>query len=320
MSRILAIFGATGIQGGSLIDHVLNDPLLSQQYVLRGITRDTSSDRAQTLKSKGVEVVAGDGTNRSSLSPALKGAQTVFITHPPFLGPDSFGPNALEAEYQYGKGIVDVAVAEGAEYIIYSTLPSPNAISGGKYGRIAAFDAKAKVEEYIRGLPIKSSFVALGSYMQNFQTSRFLPLTKEVGSDGSETWVMARHVSPQTKMPLVDAVRDTGKFVGAILADPEKYEGKKFCAAERQYSQEEICATMTRASGKNVVYKQVSSEEFNKIAPFGGGMFVEYYSYLEEFGYFGPEESNLVAWAAENARGKVGTLEEFFEREKVVLE
>lgn len=320
MSKILAVFGATGMQGGSVINHVLNDPQLSQQYTLRGITRDTNSDKAQTLKSKGVEVVAGDGTNLSSLSPALKGAQTVFITHPPSLGPDSFGPNALEVEFQYGKGIVDVAVDQGAEYIIYSTLPSPNAISGGKYGRIATFDAKAKVEEYIRGLPIKASFVALGSYMQNFQTSKFLPLTKEVGSDGTETWVMARHVSPQTKMPLIDAVRDTGKFVGAIVASPTEYEGKKFCAAERQYSQEEICAAMSKGSGKNVVYKQVSPEEFAKMAPFGGGMFVEYYSYLEEFGYFGPEESKLVALAAENARGKVGTLEEFFAGEKMVLE
>jgi hypothetical protein len=34
-------------------------------------------------------------------------------------------------------------------------------------------------------------------------------------------------------MPLHDAIEDPGKFVCAILAEPEKFEGKRLCAAER---------------------------------------------------------------------------------------
>ena len=62
-------------------------------------------------------------------------------------------------------------------------------------------------------------------------------------------------------MPLIAAVDDGGKFVGAILAEPDKYEGKTFCAATAFYSGEEIAAALSRSTGQKVVYKQVLVEE-----------------------------------------------------------
>ena len=66
MPMILAIFGATGQQGSSIVDYVLNDPELSKQYTIRAITRDVDSDKAKQLK-KNVEVVRGDVLDRASL-------------------------------------------------------------------------------------------------------------------------------------------------------------------------------------------------------------------------------------------------------------
>ena len=57
MSKLLTVFGATGLQGGSVVDHVLQNPELSKIYRLRGITRDVSKPAAIELKKKGVEVV-----------------------------------------------------------------------------------------------------------------------------------------------------------------------------------------------------------------------------------------------------------------------
>lgn len=57
MSKLLTVFGATGLQGGSVIDYVLQHPELSKIYRLRGITRDISKPAAIALKEKGVEVV-----------------------------------------------------------------------------------------------------------------------------------------------------------------------------------------------------------------------------------------------------------------------
>lgn len=117
MSKILAVFGATGQQGGSVINYVLNDPDLSQKYKIRAITRSTNSEQAKQLKGK-VQVVQGDVLDRASLQTALTGAHTVFAMTTP-----DFGPNSFEVEYDSGKTIADVAVEKGAEYIIFSTLP-----------------------------------------------------------------------------------------------------------------------------------------------------------------------------------------------------
>ncbi|XXG94147.1 hypothetical protein Hte_000399 [Hypoxylon texense] len=311
MSKVLAVLGATGQQGSSVVNYVLDDPELSQKYKIRAITRDLNSEKAKQLKDK-VEVVQGDVLDRASLGTALTGAHTVFIMTTP-----GFGPDGLEVEFNTGKRIADVAVEKGVEYIIFSTLPSVTEMSGGKYTKIPQFDAKAKIEQYIRGLPVKSAFYCPANFMENFLSQPFLG--PQPAPDG--TWVMARNVSPKTQMPLIDAIGDSGKFVGAILAEPDKYEGKTFFAAAALYSLEEIAAIMSKATGKTVVYKQVSDEEFakNLPAPFGD-ILVEGFKCQEEFGYFGPDAEKSIAWAAENARGKLSTFEEFLKAHPLRLE
>lgn len=306
MSEILAIFGATGQQGSSVLNHVLNDPELSQQYNIRAITRDVNSEKAQQLKAKGnVEVVDGDVSDPASLAIALTGVHTVFAMTTPDLSPDAF-----EVELGNAKRIADVAVQQGVDYLIWSTLPAIRDISKGKYSAVIPFDAKAAADEYIRTLPIKSAFVSLGSFMENFQAHPFLAPTQ--APDG--TYVLARHTSPQAQFPLLDAVGDTGKFVGAILAEPEKFQGKRLHAATKLYSVEEITALLSKSSGKTIVYKQISTEEFKAGLPFFQDVFAEGFSFMEDYGYFGPGSEALVAEAAAAARGKLSTFEEYLER------
>lgn len=141
MAKTLVNFGATGQQGGSIISYVLSDPELSQQYSIRAITRDTNSEKAKELNNK-VGVVQANVSDRASIEAALTGAHTVFAMTTPDMGPD-----ALEVEYNKCKTIADVAVEKDLEYIIFSTLPSVETISGGKYTKVTPFDAKARAEQ-----------------------------------------------------------------------------------------------------------------------------------------------------------------------------
>jgi uncharacterized protein YbjT (DUF2867 family) len=303
MSKLLVVFGATGQQGGSVVSHVLNDTELSKQYKVRGITRDPLSAAAEALKTKGVDIVKADITDPSSLSSAMKGAHTVFFLTSPVMRPD-----AKNEELAQGKAVVDVVVAEGVQYLIFSTLPHVSRISGGKYTKVAAFDAKAEIEDYIRTLPIKSAFFSPASFMQNFQRI-MAPHPTEAG-----TFVLARLVSPDTQLPLIDTAGDAGKYVGAILADPDKYEGKVFCSASAVYTMTEIVEIMSKVSGKTVKYEQIPEETFRQYIPFSGHYadgLIEMMLYQQDFGYYGPQTKELVAWAAKNARGKVHTLEEY---------
>jgi len=55
--KLLVVFGATGNQGGSIIRTVLDDPSLSSQLAIRGITRVPSKPAAKAFLDKGVTLV-----------------------------------------------------------------------------------------------------------------------------------------------------------------------------------------------------------------------------------------------------------------------
>ena len=304
MSKLLVVFGATGQQGGSIITTVLNDAELSKQYKLRAITRDPSSASAQALHSKGVEVVKADVDDTPSLKSAMSGAHTVFGVTVTVYDQD------LKArEVRQGKALADAAVAAGASYLIYSTLSHTARISHNKYPGFESFESKAEVEDYIRGLRIRSAFFAPGNFMQNYSGGM---APRPVG-DG--TYAISGFVGPGTKLPCIDTLDDTGKYIGAILADPDAFEGKVLSAATDIWTYEEVAEAMSRASGKTVKYKQIPLEVWKgflhkEMAENLTGMF----QWIEEFGYYGPDTESKVKWTAGKARGKLTTLEEYFEK------
>jgi uncharacterized protein YbjT (DUF2867 family) len=79
MSKLLVVFAATGQQGGSAIDFVLNDPILSKEFKMRGLTRNTTSPASQALQKRGVETVQCDVDDHDSVKKAVSGAHTVFV-------------------------------------------------------------------------------------------------------------------------------------------------------------------------------------------------------------------------------------------------
>lgn len=56
--KIITVFGATGNQGGAVVETFLNDPKLKNDWAVRGITRDVTKDSSKKLAEKGVEVVS----------------------------------------------------------------------------------------------------------------------------------------------------------------------------------------------------------------------------------------------------------------------
>lgn len=310
MAKLLTVFGATGQQGGSVVDYVINDPELSKQYKVRGITRDLTKPVVQVLQQKGVEIVEADSDDPSSLQKAMQGAHTVFGVTATI-----YDEKLKERELAQGKAMADAAVDAGVQYFIFSTLTNGGKLSQGKIQKLAHFDVKAEIEDYIRTKPMKSAFFAPGSFMQNF--NHFMG--PRPAGDG--TYAIAHFVKPETQLPLIDTVDDSGKYVGAILAEPDKYEGKVFSAATRLYSYCEIVKTMSEASGKTVNYKQLPQGVWKsflpaEIADYLTDMFV----WIQDYGYYGPQSEELVDWTAKQARGKLTTLEEYLAKSPLHLE
>lgn len=55
--KIIAIFGATGAQGGGLARAILNDK--NSEFAVRAVTRDTNSDKAKRTGCNGCRTHAG---------------------------------------------------------------------------------------------------------------------------------------------------------------------------------------------------------------------------------------------------------------------
>ncbi|KAJ5112771.1 hypothetical protein N7532_000816 [Penicillium argentinense] len=303
MSKLLVVFGATGQQGGSVIDYVLNDPTLSKEYSLRAITRDTSRPAAQALQKRGVEVASGDVDDLKSLPAALENAHTVFI-----VTTTVYDEHLKAREFRQGKAIADTAVAAGAQYLIFSTCVGCERLWGHV---VEALDSKADVEAYIRTLPVPSAFFAPAMFMQNFLTNqapRPIP-----GQEGS--YAIANFISPDAKFPLIETVEDTGKYVAPILAAPDQFAGQTMFAATGFYSYKETAEIITRITGKNTVYAQLPQEQWTSYLPAGYQVpMTAMMCWIEKPGYYGPQTQECVDWTVKQVPEKLTTFEEFVER------
>ncbi|KAG8533538.1 uncharacterized protein KY384_001278 [Bacidia gigantensis] len=311
--KLLVVFGATGNQGGSIINFVMNDPFLCNQYQIRAVTRDVNKPKAIELRMRGFEVCYGDYDNYSSLLYVLQGVDTVFIVTLPI-----YDEHMYEREVRQGKAAANAANAQSANLIIFSTLPNARVVSGGGLDFTEPFDTKADIEDYIRTLPsVNKAFFIPGFYMQNFR-SHMGP--KRI-ADGS--YVLNGCVSPQTQLPLID-ITETGKFIGAILHRPGNFAqaSPPLCAATRLYSYTEIAAIMTRVTGRTVRYRQLPSQVWTQTvgADRIKGHALATFLWIELFGYFGADTAGQMVYARNNARGELTEFEDWLRNNPLQLQ
>eukprot|EP00897_Mesotaenium_endlicherianum_P000185 jgi/Mesen1/10167/ME000076S09675 len=156
---LIAIFGSTGAQGGSVAKALIK----SGKYRVRGVTRDPSSAKAKSLSHElggKIEFVKADQENYEELKAAFEGAYGVYALT------DFYAIGPREAEF--GGRTARAAKEAGVQHFIWSTLPNCKEKSGGKY-HVAHFTGKAEVDPVVRGLDFKHhTFMVCAFYFQNF--------------------------------------------------------------------------------------------------------------------------------------------------------
>ncbi|KAF3479620.1 NmrA family transcriptional regulator [Arthroderma uncinatum] len=249
--KLLVVFGATGKQGGSVINSVLGDEKAASQFSIRGITRDPSKPSAQALAKRGVECVKADLNSKESVTEALKGAYAVFAVT------NFWETGKAETEIQQGKNIADAAKANNVQHLIWSSLLNVTKVSGGKLTGVSHFDSKAAVEEYIRKIGVPATFFLPGFYMSN--------IPGQALNNMGGVYNLSNPVPNNAPFPLFDADRDTGKFVKAILLNREKVLGKQIYGATDYYTPDQIIADFQAAKpqdGKGGAAIQIPDQTF----------------------------------------------------------
>lgn len=305
----LVVFGATGQQGRSILNAIQTHPTLSRQFSLRAITRSASSPAALEISNQEIEIVEADLDNPSTLPAALKDAHTVIL-----ITLTIYDAHLRSREYAQAKNVGDAALAAGAQRLIYSTAVNCAQLwkPGMQPRPVDAFESKAVAEEYLRSLPMQTSFFAPGCFMQNFST--FLGPRKQ--QDGS--YVIANVVDKDAKIPLIDIEADSGTYVCSLLTSGTEgqtlYEGSGF------YSFHDIVGIVSRVSRKEVKYVQLPEEVFAGFMPPAQGMrTVHMMKWFEEVGYFGPRTEELVKVTNARVDGKLTSFDEYAEKNLVDL-
>ncbi|KAK0386103.1 hypothetical protein NLU13_5940 [Sarocladium strictum] len=212
LKRLAVVLGATRGQGNSVINALLK----TGQYSIRGVTRDASTDEAQRLRERGVEVVSADLDDTSALDHAFSSAQVIFAVTTMYNG-------EMDREVMQGKNVANSASAvKTLEHFIWSTLPSASTRSGGRIP-VPHMDGKAQVDEYIfNSLPAlarKTTFYWGGLYAENVHYDPFRPNFL----DTAKKYAWIQPVAAHTVVPMVgDHTINTGLFVKSILQKPEK--------------------------------------------------------------------------------------------------
>ncbi|TRM61225.1 hypothetical protein BD626DRAFT_631771 [Schizophyllum amplum] len=283
--QILVVFGATGKQGGSVINSIVNDAAASARFHVKGVTRDVNKESAKALATKGVEVVAADLNDKDSLRAVIKGAYAVFsITN-------FWEYFNMEIEVKQGKNVADVSKEEGVQHLIWSSLLSVNKHTSGKLSKVYHFDGKAEVEEYIRALGIPATFFLAGAYMSDYPGSLLRQMP-----DGK--WGLALPVPADAQFPLIDIEHDTGKFVKAILLKREEVLGRQIYASAAYYTPQQMVDHLKKLypeAGEGAAYHELPHDAFKGILAKQGmpevvqEELLQNLIFIAEYGYYGGE-------------------------------
>lgn len=255
-TKIIAVVGATGAQGGGLVRAIMNDK--ASGFIARAVTRDVSSDKAKALAKLGAQVVAGDVDDQASLQRAFAGAYgafcvTFFWAH--------FSP---EKELAEATALAKATKQAGVQHAIWSTLEdtrrwvplSDNRMPTlmGKY-KVPHFDAKGEADQIFAAQGAPTTNLLTSFYWDNFV---YFGMGPKKGPDGT---LALTFPMGDKKLPGI-AAEDIGKCAFALFKNRREYIGKTVGVAGEHLTGAEMAAAFTKALGRPVRYNAVTPEAY----------------------------------------------------------
>jgi uncharacterized protein YbjT (DUF2867 family) len=271
--KLIAVVGATGQQGGSVVR-----ALQAQgQFAVRALTRDPGKHR-----NLADEVVAADLGRPETLKAAFAGAHGVFVV-----------TNAWESgtdELKQATAAVRAAKDAGVQHFIWSTLPDVEAISRGKL-QVPHFTHKAKAEQIVREAGFANhTFVIAPFYYQNLTGA----LAPQKQADGSVGWALP--IDPTVRAIHMGDIGEIGNIVAGAFAHPELVgHGEHLPLVGDFMSFNEVLATLNR-QGHMFSFKRVPKEVFANFFP-GAAELAEMFAHFESNTYLGSNSRDAIALA-----------------------
>lgn len=171
-------------------------------------------------------------------------------------------------------------------------------MSHGKLDKVAHFDSKAHVEDYIREIGVPATFFLPGFFMSN------IPGQSLNNMQGAYNFALP--IPTDSPIPLLDVEGDTGKFVKAILLKRDQLLGARIYGATDYYTPVQILEQFQELfpkDGAGGAANQLPEAVFKKILASKGmpehiqEELLQNMLLMPQFGYYGGaslKESNAV--------------------------
>ncbi|BEI85395.1 hypothetical protein CcaverHIS002_0507960 [Cutaneotrichosporon cavernicola] len=246
MTRPVLVTGASGKQGGAVVQALLDQP---DDIVILAVTRNPDSASAQKLAAHGVKLVKGDLDNVPAIFEAAKAISPtgkiwgVFSVQATSLTTDAVNIES-NAEVKQGIALIDQAVQAGVTHFVYSSVDR-----GGEERSwenptdVPHFRTKAIIETHLRDTGSNMTWAILrpAIFMDN--------ITPDMVGKGIMTSV--RDVMGDKKMPWI-AVKDIGFFGAMLLRDPKTWNGRALSLGSDAVNFDEINKTFRKVTGQDV--------------------------------------------------------------------
>lgn len=272
--KVIAVLGATGNQGGGLVNAILDDP--DGPFTVRAITRDASSAKAVALAARGAEVVEADLGDVVSLRRAFAGAHGAYVVTNYW---ESMSP---QVELAQAGNAARAAKDAGVEHVIWSTLEDTRAdlplddprlpVLEESY-TVPHFDAKAEADQVFLDLDVPTTFLRTTFYWEAFLQG-FAP---QRGEDGRLALTLPMAGSPLAGI----AAADIGRVALAIFAGGKEFIGTTVSIAGEHLTGTQLAEAFAELYGEPVDYRPLSYDQFRALGiPAAGeiGNMFQYYA------------------------------------------
>lgn len=224
MAQTYAVIGATGATGGAVVSALVEHGLR-----VRAIVRNPQSPRAQKLSQEGIEIAAADLGDEQALTDAFTGVTGVFAVTTPFEeGPD--------IEVAQGLHIIGAAVQARVPHLVYSSVSNADQRTG-----IPHFDSKAKIEEALAASGVPYTIVGPTYFYDNMLG----------GIDELRSGQFSLPLPATTPLQQLSR-RDLGRFVAAVLQEPQRFTRLRIDIASDAPTPRQMTATLEHALGSPI--------------------------------------------------------------------
>ncbi len=227
MTTSVLVTGATGNQGGSVVEHLLE---ADTDFHVSGLTRDASGDRAQELADQGVTVVEGDLNDKSSLEPHVADVDAVFAV-------TNFWTQGYETQVQQGKNIADAASEASVDQFVFSGVGSHEKDTG-----VPHFDSADEIDQYAQSLELPMTVLQPVFFFQNLEA-----FAADIVEDGQ----LALPLADGVPLQMID-VDDVGHAATVAFENPDAFVGEHVELAGDELTLAETAETLSNVTGVDV--------------------------------------------------------------------